>query len=289
MEYRELTIETHIEAQEALVPLLDKEGVEGCTIKERDERLVCTFYLPEALFSQSTWQRIQKQVQDLSRYGLQVSPLNFRSRSIHSREWEGLLEEAWQPRKLLPTLYALPPGYEGPGPEGARTFYLQEGMAFGTGHHATTRLALSCMERVFGPGDTVLEVGTGTGILALGAIAFGVDKVVAVDFDPQAVELARINVRLNGWEQKIRVQEGDLLEGIEERYSGIIINIFLTQVLLALPGLEHCTIPGARVVLSGILFQEVKAVKQALQKTPFSLQDIQVEGDWTGMVLKREE
>ena len=138
------------------------------------------------------------------------------------------------------------------------------GRAFGTGEHPTTRLCIAAVERYVGDGDRWVDLGCGSGILAVVAAKCGAAEVLALDVDAEAVGVAQEIVRLNGVERLIRVSHGGA-EGAEPgRWDGVVVNIsvaFLEQTARRLRGLPR---PGGIVVASGFLEQERDVVSRVL-------------------------
>lgn len=158
---------------------------------------------------------------------------------------------------------------------------LDPGRAFGTGHHETTRLCLAALQDIVRPGMAILDLGTGSGILAIAAVKLGARHVFARDIDPAAVEVARQNIVDNGAAECITIEKGSLeaeapLAGID----AIVANIS-TQAHLALAGAYAATLaPGGRLALSGILAADALLVTDAITKAGFARATTRHERDW---------
>jgi len=142
---------------------------------------------------------------------------------------------------------------------------IDPGMAFGTGTHATTALCLEAIERHVGPGDIIFDIGTGSGILALAAAKLGAD-VQAGDIDPLAVKIARENVKLNGLEDKIRVNTGNLGEVFTGRADVVIANIIADVIIDLLPQLPRLMKPDGLFLASGIIDTRGAEVVSAMEQ-----------------------
>jgi ribosomal protein L11 methyltransferase len=164
---------------------------------------------------------------------------------------------------------------------------LDPGMAFGTGTHPTTRLCLEALERVLSPGMRVLDLGTGSGVLAIAAAKGGAARVLALDIDDLAVAAARENVRANGVSDVVRVGAGSL-DGAGEGYDLVLVNI-LARVICALldEGLAQALQPGGIVVASGIIDDQEPEVREALAKSKIEVIERVVECDWVALVGQR--
>ncbi len=167
---------------------------------------------------------------------------------------------------------------------------MEPGMAFGTGLHPTTRLCLCALEDYLRPGDHVLDVGTGSGILAIAAAKLGAAHVLALDIDPTAVQVARSNVARNDVAQRVEVHAGTV-ENLWARIGTmqlIVINILADTVMALAPRLAQKLAPRGHLISSGILQEQAEAVETALQDAGLAMVERRVEGDWVALVAVRE-
>ena len=173
-------------------------------------------------------------------------------------------------------------------PEGGRSFLIEAGRAFGTGHHATTTGCLLMLEQLAAEGrrfDAVIDVGTGTGLLAFAAHYLWPDAaIVATDIDPAAIEVARANAGVNGVEGlELVVADGALSEAIVARapYDLVIANVLAGPLVSMAAELAAIAAPGAAVVLAGLLDTQVEQVVAAYRACGCSLVAADGQGDWT--------
>jgi len=165
---------------------------------------------------------------------------------------------------------------------------LDPGMAFGTGTHPSTQLALRLLERYIRPGIEMLDVGTGSGILAIAAVKLGAARVLATDIDPEAVHTAQDNINLNGVSDAISVQVGSVAE--TGQFPLVLANI-LADVLAEL--LLHEDL-AARVaddgilILSGIIKQRRDVVDLALRAAGLMVVDVVEDGDWIALAAHKQ-
>lgn len=177
------------------------------------------------------------------------------------RAADGRWVEEWQrtlrPMRIGRRILAVPEGRPLP-PAGRRILLrIPFGQAFGTGEHASTRLCLKFLESVLRRGDRVLDLGTGTGILALAARRLGASAVLGVDNDPVAVAVARRTRRLNGSPAGLAFRLGDAGPILSRaRYDVALVNIGARAIAALLPGLARAAAPGARIILAGILIDD---------------------------------
>lgn len=164
---------------------------------------------------------------------------------------------------------------------------MDPGMAFGTGTHETTRLVAAEIENYLTPGDDVLDVGTGSGILAIAASLLGAGHVNAYDIDPTAVRIARENCVINGCDN-ITVDVSDLLMQVEKKkYRLITANIVADIIIRMSPGLSELAADGGVFIASGILLERKDEVREAMKKTPFAEIDCIDDNGWCALVFKK--
>lgn len=167
---------------------------------------------------------------------------------------------------------------------------LDPGMAFGTGTHPTTQLCLIGLESHMKPGLHVLDLGTGSGILAIAAARLGAAHVVALDNDPVAVEVAQENAALNAASAPITIQLGSLETVLTSarRFDGIVVNI-LARIIIEMcgHGLGQTVRPGGWAMFSGIINEQADDVEAALRSTGLVPHSREVMGDWVLIVAQR--
>lgn len=160
---------------------------------------------------------------------------------------------------------------------------IDPGAAFGTGLHPTTRRCLEIIEPVVGPGSSVFDVGTGSGILALAAVGLGAARVLAVDVDPVAVTTARANVAANELADRIQVAEGSADIAIApETFDVVVANIIARVILEIAPDLRRRLAPDGTLVVGGIISDRADEVEAALRRLGLHTRR-HVDGDWVVM------
>ena len=175
---------------------------------------------------------------------------------------------------------------------------LDPGMAFGTGLHPTTRLCLVCLEELVRPGDSVLDLGTGSGVLAIAAAKLGATQLLAADIDPIAVDVTQENAARNGLvtgsDTAFEVRLGSVPEQMAGRFPLMVVNI-LAEVITKLFDAEYGNPPlaeplaaGGHIILSGIIDFRADIVVDALQRHGLLLVDRKQEGDWVALVARKQ-
>jgi ribosomal protein L11 methyltransferase len=163
---------------------------------------------------------------------------------------------------------------------------LDPGAAFGTGLHPTTRRCLQLLEDVVRPGDSVFDVGTGSGILALAARGLGAREVVAVDVDPIAVSVARENVALNRAESIVTVGSGSADAPPANRQFDVVVANIIARILVELaPALAARVRPGGALIAAGIIAERSDDVVEAFAREGLVVERY-VDGDWIALLAR---
>jgi ribosomal protein L11 methyltransferase len=195
----------------------------------------------------------------------------------------------WTGRRLI----VLPVGAE-PASGGDRIpIWIRPEGAFGTGEHPTTRLCLKALERHLPKGASAIDIGTGTGILAIAAIKLGAGRVLAVDIDPEVVDSAITNAAANDVQDLIETRLGSIEVALEDASNHgpaavVIVNILAGAIEgLFSEGLELLVRPGGLLVLSGILQTQTSAVRVCARNHGFDLLAQEQEGEWACILARR--
>ena len=162
-------------------------------------------------------------------------------------------------------------------------------MSFGTGHHPSTRLALALLAPHVASGDRVLDVGTGTGVLAFGALKLGAASAVGCDIDTWSVPNAAECAALNGVQDRFDVRLGDLEVVPETGFDLVLANIIRSVLVPMLPELAEKTRPDGHVVLAGLLVTERETVISAAAAAGLTLVEEAAEGDWWACSFQKDK
>lgn len=199
---------------------------------------------------------------------------------VDDEDWAENWKKSFVPFRLGARMVVKPSWCDYPRHEGDRVIEMDPGMAFGTGTHETTGLCVELLEQYLKPGDSVIDVGTGTGILAIAAALCGARDVLAIDIDPLAVRVAGENVLINHQAPVIRVRQGDLLEAVDEVADVVVANIIADVVaMLAQPVRAHIK-DGGLFICSGIARAKKQGVLSALDEAGYREKDIREKGEW---------
>ncbi|MDO4264682.1 MAG: 50S ribosomal protein L11 methyltransferase [Deinococcus sp.] len=219
---------------------------------------------------------------------------------VQDGEWHEEAEQDWQAefKKNLKPVQAgkitiVAPWQREEVPAGQLPLVIEPGMAFGTGHHATTRMAVEALGDLDLGGKRVLDVGTGSGVLAMAAAKLGAAYTLGVDIDPITIPIARDNARDNGLTSGIRFEEGTL--GLEddaelfgEPYDVLVANLYAELHDLLAGEYAAQMVAGAPLILTGILTSKLELVQAALDREGFEDVQVRTDGEWALVTARRE-
>jgi len=231
---------------------------------------------------------VQGKMEDLfDLYGRSVPALSVEI--FDDQDWATSWKRFFTPVEIVSGLVIKPSWEEYPAREGERVIEMDPGQAFGTGQHASTRMALSLLTRSLArhPADRMLDVGTGTGILAIAAALYDVRRVVAIDNDPEAVRVAEENSVNNKVSGAVMVSGMDIAD-VRGKFSMIAANIVHDVLVSMAPHLQKLLAPAGRVVLAGILKgeQEENCI-QMYEGLGLQVIDAMHEEEWAALLLQR--
>ncbi len=220
---------------------------------------------------------------DHSDYGT----LRLDSRTTPDENWAELWKTFFHPTRAGKHLVVCPT-WESFSPEkGDHIIRMDPGMAFGSGSHETTLMCLSLLEKEIHGGEKVIDVGTGSGILAIGAALSGAGHVLAIDIDPDAVRVARENVKMNHVEKLVSVQQGNLLDRVDECCDICAANIIAEVICsFAAPLLSHIR-PGGSFICSGIIEEKENMVRTALSDAGYEIREVKHRGECVAFLAGR--
>lgn len=212
-------------------------------------------------------------------------------RPLQEEDWANAWKVHYKPFRLGQRFW-IQPSWE-PAVEAEPTdivLTLDPGMAFGTGLHATTQLCLALLEEWVEPGDRVLDVGTGSGILAIAAAKLCASQVVAIDNDPLAVAATQGNLAMNGVENQIHVWQGELTSVPVEPYNVVVVNILAPIIILLLRegGLMQYVAPHGHLILSGLINVQKEEVEAAVAAAGGIIRSVRQDGDWLALHVSRK-
>ncbi len=216
-------------------------------------------------------------------------PLTVTTTLHDDSEWKDNWKEFFKPARVSDRILVCPTWEEYSLSEeekcdGVKILKIDPGMAFGTGTHETTSLCLKAMEKYMKPGDSVLDVGCGSGILSIAADLLGAGDVLGIEIDPVAVEVSRENLELNGCGPHVRVIEGDLTKGVDYEADVVVANLMADLVMMLSPDVRRHMKPGAKYISSGIIDEKLEEVRSAIEACGFRIDEVCTDGMWCAIV-----
>ncbi len=254
---------------------------------------VCA-YIPADDQQQETLKRLEESLWYLGRIRPLPEP---EYRLVKQADWSESWKQHYTPVAVGERLMIIPAWLDLPAPERIAV-RIDPGMAFGTGTHPTTRLCLELIENLYSAAGTlpeaVIDVGCGSGILAVAALKLGARQALAVDIDPDALHAARENGALNGVADRLVLGLGSLAEirrgGFAIQSAPLVLANILATVIIKLldDGLGALVTPGGSLVLSGILDEQAGEVEQALRMNGLALVGKRQQEDWVALLAQPE-
>lgn len=286
----EINIRVSLEAQEAATEILYTEGAQGVELDEQEDYVNLKIYLPEGEVNPEKLSIIKDKIQGLSRFGLDPGQVEVCTNTVNEEDWANAWKDYFFPEKISESFVVKPTWREYKAKPGEIIIELDPGMAFGTGTHASTYLALQAIEEILPKKPNMLDVGTGSGILAIAAALLGVPAVTAVDIDSVAVEVAKENVMLNKVQKQVQVMRSDLVQKIKEKgkkFKVVTANIIAEVILMLVPELPEVLEEDGYFIASGIIVERFDQVRTALEEQGYELKRIYREGEWCALVASK--
>ena len=279
MKWAQVTITTSQEASDAVTNYLFDRDATGVEIRDNpapnSPSVTLISYFPTDDLIGERVHDLREFLASLIQAGIDTQPAKVTLESIEEDNWSEQWRSAFPPQKIGKHL-VIAPTWDDITPEPSEVLIrLDPGMAFGTGQHATTQLALELLEISINDSDVVADIGTGSGILAIAAAKLGAKQVDAVDLDATTIPIAQSNIQTNRVESIIRLHQGDGLNALaRQKYPLIIANI-LTKVLLPMiPICPKFLESEGRLILSGILIQEASQIEAQLEANGFRVLEV---------------
>ena len=307
MDWIEISITTNTQGADIVSEALMRAGAKGTQIIDRadvpdpskpsgywelaDPALIER--MPEHVVVKAWFQderQIARLAEDIAQLpamaGFDLGGLELSSSEVPEKDWAEYWKRFYKPFRIGSRL-VVRPSWEDYSPQpGDMVIDLDPGLAFGTGTHETTALCAELIERHYAGGG-VLDVGTGSGILAIAAARLGADSVLAIDIDPLAVRTAQENVDKNGLGDSVSVRRGDLLEGIDGVYDFAVANILADVIIMLAGPLRQALRARGIFVCSGIIKDREEDVRAALAEYGYEIVDTRHRGEWVAFAARR--
>jgi ribosomal protein L11 methyltransferase len=311
VKWSELAVHTTNEAIESISNILHEAGASGVVIEDSEdltkdredvfgeiysldpddfptEGVIVKAYLPVNSFLGETVKGIKLAINSLIDFDINVGRNVVTISEVDEEDWATSWKKYYHPVKISKR-FTIVPTWENYHPVSSDELIIEldPGMAFGTGTHPTTVMSLQALEKHVQPGITVIDVGTGSGVLAIGAALLEAETVRALDLDEVAVTAASQNVELNKVQNRVEVFQGNLLDAIDEPADVVVANILAEIIMSFTDDALQAVKPGGIYITSGIIAQKKNDVKEALEASGFIIEDVMMMEDWVTIISKK--
>ena len=258
--------------------------------KHRAAETCVRAYISKIPENEELLREVRASVAELKEYDKEgvFGRLEIRTDVLEEEDWQNGWKQYYKPLRIGSRVLIKPSWEEADIKENEVVVELDPGMAFGTGTHETTHMCVLLLEQYLEPGKTVLDIGTGSGILAITCGKLGAGKVRGTDIDPLAVKVARENVARSGLSDRISVAEGDLVEAADGTYDIVVANIIADIIRVLAPKVPPFIAPGGIFIASGIIKDKYEAVKEAVASAGLTVIEEKEMNEWCALVAKKE-
>lgn len=210
------------------------------------------------------------------------------SDGVNDSDWNENWKKYFHATEIGKRLTIVPSWEEYDNRENRVLLHIDPGAAFGTGTHATTSLCLELLQDYIKDGSAMLDIGCGSGILAIASVLLGADSAVGVDIDAQSVKTARENAAINGVSDRTEFIVGDLAEKVSGRFPVVCANIVADVVIRLLDGAEKYIADGGVLIVSGIIDIRENDVLEAAKRHGYEISQKRYRDNWCAFALRRK-
>ena len=312
MDWLEVTVRTNTAGADMISELLISAGAKGTSIEDRfdafseptdatqwdlidpsviekmDEDTLVHAYFPAETTSRETIESLRARLAALTPewLGFDAGKRELEIANVREEDWAENWKKYYKPFRVGRHLVVRPVWEKYEPQAGDKIISIDPGMAFGNGTHETTSMCLGLVEDYIKPGDTVLDVGTGSGILAIASVLMGAQSALGIDLDPVAVRVANENIERNGLSGRVHAQVGDLVKGIDTQADVVFANIIADAVILLSRAVRAHMKPGGVFICSGIILEREQDVLDALAEAGFTVDRIEHRGEWSAIAAR---
>jgi len=311
VKWSELSIHTTNEAVEAVSNILHEAGASGVVIEDSDELgreredlfgeiyslnpddfpvdgVRVKAYLAETSFLLETVEEIKLAINNLTNFDIDLGHNVVTVQEVDEEDWATAWKKYYHPVKISNRFTIVPTweDYERVNTD-ELIIELDPGMAFGTGTHPTTVMCLQALEKTVQAASSVIDVGTGSGVLSIGAAKLGASKIHALDLDEVAVRSAIENIALNKVDHIVRVTHGNLLDNVDEQADIVVANILAEIIMTFTDDAFTIVKDGGLFITSGIIATKKEDVKDSLQQAGFEIEEVMMMEDWVTIISRK--
>ncbi|WP_297819232.1 50S ribosomal protein L11 methyltransferase [uncultured Lactobacillus sp.] len=267
----------------------DSSLVELDDIENLPEDLELTAYFEADVDKEKLVNQIKDKIKQMAGFGLNIGNVSISTKNVADEDWNTAWQKYYHVIDFSRSL-AIVPEWENyqPAFKDQKLIRLDPGLAFGTGGHTTTQLVLLAMQRALIKPMTMMDVGTGSGILAIAGSKLGAKSILATDISDEAVSAAKENIKLNDVEN-ITVKKASLLKDTKKKFDIIVANILADILLELIPDLDSHLNPDGQVIFSGIDYKQLPKIEKALDEHNFEIKMKMQEKRWICLLICRKE
>ena len=295
MQWTEISVYTTVMATEAINNILVELGSDGAQIDRitpsGDQPLMNTriiAYFPNTAKIDEIVPQLKQRIKELPEFGLDIDHTHVETKEVSDAKWGTEWERYYEPKRITHDITIVPSwkDYQ-PQSNHEMQIRLDPGKAFGTGTHPTTQLAIQAMEIVMRGNETLLDVGTGSGILSIAAKLLGAKQVYAYDNDDIALVTARKNISLNPVAKDVFVTPNNLLDNVNLRADMIVANMLAVVLEPLIPQAAKLLKPNGHLILAGLIQKQASHLKDIIATNNLKVVEELMRDDWIGLIVKK--
>lgn len=312
MNWTEVLITVDSQAVEAVTNILYEFGAQGVAIDEpidveklKEDELYWD-YIDEKLLNDSNAETkimayfseeesnlpekivdIREHIKNLKDFGLEIGSATVELSNINQDDWETAWKQYFKPVHVTDRIVVKPEWETYEKQPGEIVIEIDPGMAFGTGTHETTSMCINQIEKNLKAGDKIIDIGCGSGILAMAAVLLGAESAVGVDLDPVAVRVSKENIELNALDDKIEIFQGNLTDVIKEKAEIVVANIMADIIVILLEDVRDFIKDGGLFISSGIIVPKRELIEKTLIEKSFKIIEVEIKGEWCAITAQK--
>lgn len=309
MDWKEISVYVKSIAVDAVSEILESNGAKGVIIEDpnniilkddqnlypdevkpvfnsdNNDMITIKVYYPEDEELESILNNIKKGLSELVQY-MNLGEYSINTADVKDEDWANEWKKYYKPFKISNGVVIKPTWEEYDNKEGLIVINLDPGMAFGTGTHESTRMCANFVEKYLQHGDTVFDVGCGSGILGIIAAKLGASSVEAIDIDNVAVGVAKENIQINNVENLMKVEAGILQEYPKKQFNIVVCNIVADVILGLAADVRDYIKEGGLFITSGIIKDREKDILNKFNELNYVVIDKQYDKEWVSIVVR---